>query len=602
MWVALLLYIENSNVLTSETATNNSVRNIRPIAADPLSERTLLSIQNWLGNCEHSCLSTHKLCSISERAFVPTRLIEITTSASGSGLQLRLVSGLNTQRKTYAALSYCWGGSQPTQLSEGNIESYQESITWQNLPATIRDAVEVTHRLGVQYLWVDSLCIVQGGRDDEKATEIELMAKIYTHAKFTIMVRRGKGANEGFLQRRILPFGTSRLSLESETNQFVNLTYEAALEIDGRATLDTRGWATQEYVLSRRVIMFGSWQTSWSCRTERYLHSDGWAPDLPDLKLDPFHEKYSANTRWPFAADLENVAEIRAVHGTEAVMFFSANPKASQNHWPVQPSDKFIADRWSQIVTTYTSRSFSEAKDRAVAVAGIAERFAPLISEGQRYIAGLWESNMPAELLYRNVGDVLLDRSTEYQGPSWSWVSIQGPVSTMTRCNCPVKVHSIEFSLENHVARFGAVCNAVLSMGGSVMSVEWKPYKHNTNEHPVRTSQCRWRKAGIEGGDFLRVRLAITPDAREYNLEWQEAILVAFNHDEKTPGLAASNGIILVQTKEDRSLSQRQKTYRRLGFWGLGSYASYRTLRENWEHNSPTPPPDEWPIQVFVVV
>ncbi|EUC40189.1 hypothetical protein COCMIDRAFT_67400, partial [Bipolaris oryzae ATCC 44560] len=113
------------------------------------------------------CLSTHKLCPISERASIPTQLIEMTTCASGSGLKLRLVSSFNPQRKTYAALTYCWGGPQPMQLSQNNIEFYQESITWRDLPATIRDALETTHRLGVQYLWVDSLCIIQDAGDDK---------------------------------------------------------------------------------------------------------------------------------------------------------------------------------------------------------------------------------------------------------------------------------------------------------------------------------------------------------------------------------------------------------------------------------------------------
>ncbi|EUC40190.1 hypothetical protein COCMIDRAFT_30827 [Bipolaris oryzae ATCC 44560] len=126
---------------------------------------------------------------------------------------------------------------------------------------------------------------------------------------------------------------------------------------------------------------------------------------------------------------------------------------------------------------------------------------------------------MPAEPLYWNVGDVLLDRPTEYQGPSWSWVSIQGPVRTGARCTCPVEIHLIEFSLDNPVARFGAVRNAVLSMEGHSMSVEWKTYEQDADEHPVRTGKCRWRKADIEGENFLDVNLSITPDAREYNFE-----------------------------------------------------------------------------------
>ncbi|KAK0716368.1 hypothetical protein B0H67DRAFT_453211, partial [Lasiosphaeris hirsuta] len=49
----------------------------------------------------------------------------------------------------------------------------------------IRDAITVVRDLGAQYLWVDSLCIVQDG-NDEKNREMGKMWQVYAGATLTI--------------------------------------------------------------------------------------------------------------------------------------------------------------------------------------------------------------------------------------------------------------------------------------------------------------------------------------------------------------------------------------------------------------------------------
>ena len=59
-------------------------------------------------------------------------------------------------------------------------------VTATKLPRTIRDAMLLVRLLGIGYLWVDSLCIVQ---DDEehKSKQIANMGKIYQEACFVIL-------------------------------------------------------------------------------------------------------------------------------------------------------------------------------------------------------------------------------------------------------------------------------------------------------------------------------------------------------------------------------------------------------------------------------
>ncbi|KAK0727277.1 heterokaryon incompatibility, partial [Lasiosphaeria miniovina] len=90
-------------------------------------------------------------------------------------------------RGKYAALSHCWGspGQQPFTTTADNLASRQSGIDFQHLPPTFRDAVIVASELGVQNLWIDSLCIIQDDADDWARESIR-MAAVYGKAHVTI--------------------------------------------------------------------------------------------------------------------------------------------------------------------------------------------------------------------------------------------------------------------------------------------------------------------------------------------------------------------------------------------------------------------------------
>lgn len=58
-------------------------------------------------------------------------------------------------------------------------------IPWELLPTTFRDAIQVTKGLGIRYLWIDSLCIIQDDDVDWKE-ESSKMASIYQNSFLTI--------------------------------------------------------------------------------------------------------------------------------------------------------------------------------------------------------------------------------------------------------------------------------------------------------------------------------------------------------------------------------------------------------------------------------
>src|SRR5277367_3868507 len=64
-------------------------------------------------------------------------------------------------RAKYAALSYCWGQCELLRTTEATYAERCLSIPLHTLPRTFKDAVSMTTALGLQYLWIDALCITQ---------------------------------------------------------------------------------------------------------------------------------------------------------------------------------------------------------------------------------------------------------------------------------------------------------------------------------------------------------------------------------------------------------------------------------------------------------
>lgn len=78
----------------------------------------------------------------------------------------------------YSTLSYQWGGKSFLKLTHQNYNSFLNHLPIEALPITFRDAIIISRKLGIEYLWIDALCIIQGSRDDWKR-EAALMSSVY---------------------------------------------------------------------------------------------------------------------------------------------------------------------------------------------------------------------------------------------------------------------------------------------------------------------------------------------------------------------------------------------------------------------------------------
>jgi hypothetical protein len=70
----------------------------------------------------------------------------------------------------YLALSHCWGKGVTLRTTIATLNSFCNSITFESLPKTFQDAIQVTRGLSFEFLWIDSLCIIQ---DDPKDWDVE---------------------------------------------------------------------------------------------------------------------------------------------------------------------------------------------------------------------------------------------------------------------------------------------------------------------------------------------------------------------------------------------------------------------------------------------
>jgi hypothetical protein len=144
-----------------------------------------------------------------------------------------------------------------------NIDHRKKGFDVKDLPLTFQDAVKVTRELDVQYLWIDSLCIIQG-KGGDWSKESQCMQAVYRSAYCTIAATSASNPNSGFLERRDI---SEYVCIQDEGGRRVNVCRNVAnFDTDvEKKPLNSRGWVMQERLLSCRTIHFSDNQTYWEC-------------------------------------------------------------------------------------------------------------------------------------------------------------------------------------------------------------------------------------------------------------------------------------------------------------------------------------------------
>lgn len=377
------------------------------ILADPthpdLPSQDLLSdahtdlVLSWRKACDDK----HEKCrlGLGQSQKLPKRLLEISSDpATGQITKIRLIETTPSSEGIYACLSYCWGQSAQTfKTTKSNFRQYLKSIPFDSLPATIIDTLKLCWKLGFRYVWVDSLCIIQGDEEDWER-EASNMASIYGGSNLTLANHLCKDSSESFLQKRRQPehrfWGehSAKIVYTDKHTSEERMLYMRRHEDDVRSLDMGRGrdlrrarspwldraWALQEWMLSPRVLHMHR-ITQWDC-----FEGHGNEIEHRLLENNPSRRALtSLGTGWGWS--------------------------------------------WRSIVEEFSRRNISNDEDRLPALAGLAEKYRD--ATGYEYLAGLWRQELPGALLWSTKRcENYLKSPKGFRAPTWSWASLEGEV------------------------------------------------------------------------------------------------------------------------------------------------------------------------------
>ncbi|KAI0854501.1 HET-domain-containing protein [Xylaria cubensis] len=349
---------------------------------------TMGNITEWLASClQHpKCRETASgsQFDVSNQP-LPTRCIFIEPNSGGNAV-FRLCE-TESQRGSYVTLSHRWTGQ--TELTRTTTSNYdkRKDGDFGFLPAVFVDAMEVVLSQGIQYIWIDSLCIIQegdGGTDWGK--ESLRMADYYQHAVFTIMSAvtspfDGLFRPQSYRQLVRLPYRDKHGCRSGYFFVFRHGYFNAYIDMAFSDIYD-RGWIFQEWVLSRRLVNFTDKGIIFTCRSSLPLYED---LNVIDIGL--------SGTLGPFT-------QLRTI-------FCSGTP---------------AGELWCRLINRYARLRLTKKEDRLVAVAGIADEYRRILVTQNitdlRYIAGLWMWDIHQGLLWHRTSKGATRLPTE---PSWSW-------------------------------------------------------------------------------------------------------------------------------------------------------------------------------------
>lgn len=392
----------------------------RPLSIDSSSDGCFDFAHKWL----QTCLKNHDKCP-KQLSPLPSRVIDVGRQGSDSREPFLHIS--QGESGSWLALSHCWGSEQTFTTTSGNLESFSQRIQMNALPETFKDAIMITRRLGYQYVWIDSLCIMQDSLEDWEV-ESKNMAMIYKNATATISADAAHGDHEGIFK-----------GVESQRDRFKLVAlpcHSAKRDLKGNILitilqkrndwnlqimpLQTRAWVLQEKALSVRSLHYEATDLFWHCQTVT-----------------------SIETR-PNLSSIENRLAIGELHKIPRKAFPpQINFTVDLLNRVDQATDQDALTWWYTQVSDYATRQLTFKRDRFPAIAGLAKEFAE--RTGYHYMAGIWAEDFQAGLLWK--GSV--PESYAGTAPSWSWVGAEfSPTSGIFYNRSFFKKHGSDFAAE----------------------------------------------------------------------------------------------------------------------------------------------------------
>ncbi|KAI1841762.1 hypothetical protein JX266_012029 [Neoarthrinium moseri] len=366
-------------------------RIIAPVSGDSTgSIEALRFVEGLLQTCHAAHMKCGRLAM--KKAWYPTRLIEIARTGP------RLIVTRDVEPAgPYATLSHRWGSSRMFRCLQGNFNELRNNLPLEALPTTFKQAFDVIKALGITYIWIDSVCIIQDSMEDW-AHEAHTMTSVYQQAQINIAATWSLDDEPALFNKRsskhlisdLFHVSNGHLSgmFQAAESILDTAAWDAELE---EAPLNRRGWVLQERILSPRSIHFLSNQIIWDCAEASA------AETLPSGEM------------------------IR-----RRLLTVNIGPKRSMASLNSTNTRDEAIYQWVAIVVTYTCCQLTYGSDKFIALNGVKDWIAPYIESEYHY--GLWRLHMEVQLCWRSRTLQNFEANRNSIAPSWSWASVDGPI------------------------------------------------------------------------------------------------------------------------------------------------------------------------------
>ncbi|KAK1779546.1 heterokaryon incompatibility protein-domain-containing protein [Copromyces sp. CBS 386.78] len=394
-------------------------------------EKLVSIVKPWLKQCDNG----HIACQQNPLT-LPKRLIDITGD-------LRLiepephVGGGKLVR--YATLSHCWGSKEAAsslaKTLSTNIQQHLTAMSRDQLPQLFRDAIDVARALECEYIWIDSLCIIQDSQEDWKDQSV-LMSEVYSNAYLNIAASALPNSSGTLFQDRVYYFGNkdnpsnkNKLPIDTCTQWVPNdrgvqcpvtvrysmdrahrhLCGDADLAHGKEEPLLDRAWVFQERILSRRTVYISSSEVLWECRSRYFCECGGINNPIPSG---------SDGLSWEFG----DIGPLDPQYYTP----ISKKVRFADVCLSKMSSNQALAF-WRKLVEEYTTLMLTRESDRDIALSGIRHSF--MTGRDFTYYAGIWIQDLPQSLLWTAEVPMSCPTAKAEKGmnaPSWSWLWRKG--------------------------------------------------------------------------------------------------------------------------------------------------------------------------------
>lgn len=515
-----------------------------------LCPQNITLIDRWLADCELN----HAGCKKGRRGnFLPTRLICVRPG----GIHIVETHDLTTEEKTsiaHIALSHCWGPETvvPYKTTSSNLQERISEMAIETLPNNIRDAITVTQALRTEYLWIDSICIVQDLPQDLE-TEMLVMLEVYSNSYVTISATGASGVHEGFLERTkksgpTLTIPRRDASQQSySSNELTLFTKSEGSYLHdiwgtqvGDSPWNARAWTLQESLVAPRILHIAKEQLFFECS-----------------EMDCFE---GGNISRPANTDRSNYYAVDQVY--RSVNFLRQQAFLNYTNSDID-SDKIaqIYKDYYSVVRKYSGRKLTFMCDKAAAFSSIIVAVARITGTSARH--GLLLNDIRRGLLWSGKG-----KKHAETWPTWSWLSNNGSVSFPSDCvSSPADEVAMMRLLVQDAPSRSAKIEGLLQKDGSTSDKQLRLYGfliQATIEKSKKYVEVLIMVDGAAVGDVeLDDESEYTPGMNVYLLSFGESEGEKRGGDELNHKKCAFRGLMLLRHDEE--------TFKRIGIFHLYS-------------------------------